>query len=457
VADRTIFWFRRDLRLADNPALLAAAADADSVVPLFVIDPVLWTQAGARRRGHLVASLESLDASVDGALLVRVGDPRRVVPELAGAIGARRVHAAFDFGPYGVRRDSAVAEALSQQEIAFDRLGSPYAVAPGRIRKADGEPYQVFTPFHRAWLDHGWRGPVDAPSDLRLDRPLLSDALGDLGVETGGAEGAGERAARHRWLAYLASEARQHYDELRDRPDLDQTSHLSVALKYGELHPRTVLGALGSSPSDEALRRQLAWRDFYADVLYRRPDTATGYYREELANQHYDNPDHGDRLGAWHRGETGYPFVDAGMRQLRATGWLPNRVRMVVASFLIKDLHLEWTLGAHWFMQQLTDGDLANNSHGWQWVAGTGTDAAPYHRIFNPVAQGLRFDPDGDYVRRHVPELRHLAGASAHEPWRVPDGYAQGYPQRLVDHGVERREALARYSAAKQQQTTPLR
>jgi deoxyribodipyrimidine photo-lyase len=457
VAERTIFWFRRDLRLADNPALLAAAADAHAVVPLFVLDPVLWTPAGARRRAHLVASLQALDASLDGALLVRVGDPRRVVPEVAETIGAHRVHAAFDFGPYGCRRDAAVASALAEEGVTFDRLGSPYVVAPGRIRKGDGEPYQVFTPFHRAWLDHGWRSPVDAPKELRLDRSLPSEALSDFGVDTAGVEGAGERAARHRWQSYLASDARQHYDELRDRPDLDQTSHLSVALKYGELHPRTVLAALGTSPSDEALRRQLAWRDFYADVLYRRPDTATGYYREELTKQHYDDPTDGGRLEAWQRGQTGYPFVDAGMRQLHATGWLPNRVRMVVASFLVKDLHLEWTLGARWFMQHLTDGDVANNSHGWQWVAGTGTDAAPYHRIFNPVSQGLRFDPDGDYVRRNVPELRHLSGASVHEPWRTPEGYAQGYPQRLVDHDVERREALARYNSAKQRRAAPLR
>jgi deoxyribodipyrimidine photo-lyase len=452
-----MFWFRRDLRLGDNPALLAAAADAAAVVPVFVVDPALWTPAGARRRAHLVASLQALDASLDAALLVRVGDPRRVIPELAEAVGARRVHAAHDFGPHGSRRDAAVAAALIQQGITFDQLGSPYAVAPGRVRKADGQAYQVFTPFHRAWLEHGWRRPVSAPTDLVLDRPLRSDALADLGVDTSGVDTAGEQAAARSWQAYLASEARQHYDELRDRPDLDQTSHLSVALKYGELHPRTVLAGLGSQSADEALRRQLAWRDFYADVLYRRPDTATGYYRRELAAQRYDDPTDNDRLGSWQRGETGYPFVDAGMRQLRTSGWLPNRVRMVVASFLVKDLHLEWSLGARWFMEQLVDGDLANNSHGWQWVAGTGTDAAPYHRIFNPVAQGRRFDPNGDYVRRHVPELRHLAGTTVHEPWRAPDGYAHNYPQRLVDHDVERREALSRFNAAKQRPPTPLR
>jgi deoxyribodipyrimidine photo-lyase len=192
-------------------------------------------------------------------------------------------------------------------------------------------------------------------------------------------------------------------------------------------------------------------------VLHHRADTTTGYYRRELAAQEYDDPTDLDRLGKWQRGQTGYPLVDAGMRQLAASGWVPNRVRMVVASFLVKDLHLEWTLGARWFMHQLVDGDVANNSHGWQWVAGTGTDAAPYHRIFNPVSQGLRFDPHGDYVRQHVTELRHLPGASAHEPWQAPDGYAHGYPQRLVAHDVERRVALSRFNAAKEQAASRLR
>jgi deoxyribodipyrimidine photo-lyase len=254
---------------------------------------------------------------------------------------------------------------------------------------------------------------------------------------------AGEAAALERWESFLADIDR--YDEDRDRPDRDGTSQLSAHLKYGEVHPRTLLTDLAGrrSRGAQVFRDELAWREFYADVLWHRPETAREYYRPELAAMRYEEP--GGEFDAWCAGRTGYPFVDAGMRQLRAEGWVHNRVRMVVASFLVKDLHVEWTHGAREFLRWLRDGDLASNNHGWQWVAGSGTDAAPYFRVFNPVAQGERFDPAGDYVRRYVPELRHLAGKAAHTPWDQPDGLAQGYVPRIVDHAAERREALDRY------------
>jgi deoxyribodipyrimidine photo-lyase len=269
---------------------------------------------------------------------------------------------------------------------------------------------------------------------------------------------AGEPAALARWSAFLRGgvsgidglDGLDGYADRRDRPDLAGTSSLSAALRWGEIHPRTLLADLQpvAHRSREAFRKELAWREFYADVLHHVPASARDYLRPDLAAMAYDEGGRAEeRLAAWQQGRTGYPFVDAGMRQLLAEGWMHNRVRMVVASFLVKDLHLEWTAGARWFMRWLRDGDLASNQHGWQWVAGTGTDAAPYHRVFNPVLQGVRFDPHGDYVRRHVPELRGVAGATAHEPWLLPGGLPAGYPPRVVDHREERQVALDQYAA----------
>ncbi len=437
-------WFRRDLRVRDNPALYAAAAAGD-VLPLFVLDPALWAPSGDVRRGYLVRALRALDGSLDGHLHVRRGDPTTEVQRAARSAGAEQVQVAADFGPYGSRRDEQVERALADAGIELVRTGSPYAVAPGRVRKADGTPYAVFTPFSRAWSEHGWPAPATASSkphwataDGATDLPTEPD-LGDLRLPE-----VGEEAARRCWSAFLDGPLGD-YADARNRPDLDGTSRVSHHLKWGELHPRTLLADLARRRGKGAatFRTELAWREFYADVLWHAPASARDYLRPQLARMPYEPP--GTLFQAWTQGRTGYPFVDAGMRQLLGEGWLHNRLRMVVASFLVKDLHVEWHHGAHHFMRWLRDGDLASNQHGWQWTAGSGTDAAPYFRVFNPVSQGQRFDPDGDYVRRYVPELRHLPGASAHEPWEHADGYAQGYPQRIVDHAAERREALARY------------
>jgi deoxyribodipyrimidine photo-lyase len=220
---------------------------------------------------------------------------------------------------------------------------------------------------------------------------------------------------------------------------------LSTALRFGEVHPRTLLADLDESPGHEVFRKEIAWREFYADILFNRPDTADGYYNATYQAMQYDIGDLAQqRFAAWATGTTGYPLVDAGMRQLRTTGWMHNRVRMVVASFLIKDLHLEWTLGAEHFAQWLTDFDVASNSHGWQWTAGCGTDASPYYRVFNPTGQAIKFDPDGEYVRKYIPELRHIAGSAVHEPSLVLDGLTHGYPEPIINHAQERIEALAR-------------
>jgi deoxyribodipyrimidine photo-lyase len=450
-----IVWLRRDLRRADHPALLSAAEEGGRVLPLFVLDPTLWDPAGPTRRAWLLRSLRSLSERVDGALVVRHGHPVDVVPRLVAELGGRTpaaVHVSADAGPYGRERDDAVSAALERAGSRLVRTGTPYAVGPGTVRKPDGTPYQVFTPFSRAWALHGWPAPAPEPRRLRWARSIDSEGLPHE-PDLGGLElpPVGEDAAHERWAEFLDG-ALEEYGEARDRPALDGTSGLSAHLKFGEIHPRTLLADLARRQGTGVtrFRTELAWREFYADVLWHRPASARQYYLPQLAGMQWTPPSAPSAgFDAWREGRTGFPFVDAGMRQLRAVGWIHNRVRMVVASFLVKDLHVEWTVGARHFMRWLRDGDLASNSHGWQWAAGTGTDAAPYVRVFNPVTQGLRFDPDGDYVRRYVPELQHLPGAAAHEPWKHGDGYAHGYPSRIVDHAVERREALARFEAVR--------
>ncbi|WP_343979559.1 deoxyribodipyrimidine photo-lyase [Kribbella koreensis] len=414
-----VMWFRRDLRLADNPALLDAVAAGDgSVVGLFVLDPLLWDQSGGPRREHLAGSLRSLSESLGGRLVVRRGDPVEVVRALAAEVDAVSVHISADYGPYGRRRDAAVEKALGCPLVS---TGSPYAVAPGRVLTQQGSSYRVFTPYFHAWLEHGWRQPVDAPPDVEW-----VDAKGDRLPSSKVV--AGEGAARDQWEAYLDEVA--EYGEVRDRPDLDATSRMSVPLKYGEIHPRTMLADLARrrSAGAEGYRRELAWREFCADLLAGHPDAAWKPLRPEFDKMEYDEP--GDAFDAWCRGMTGYPIVDAGLRELASTGFMHNRVRMVVASFLVKDLHVHWKFGARWFMQNLVDGDLASNSLNWQWVAGCGADASPYFRVFNPSTQAKKFDPDGEYQRRWIPELG------------TPD-----YPEPIVDHAEARLEALRRYDA----------
>ncbi|TDW15876.1 cryptochrome/photolyase family protein [Kribbella kalugense] len=428
-----VMWFRRDLRLGDNPALLdAVAAGGGRVLGVFVLDPLLWDRSGDPRRNRLAASLRSLSESIGGRLVVRRGDPATVVPAIAAEVGAASVHVSADYAPYGQQRDQEVEASL---KCPLVRTGSPYAVAPGRVLNQQRRSYQVFTPYFKAWLAHGWRQPAEAPADVTW----VKASSEELPL---GADDAGEGAALKHWKAYLEDVAA--YDDERDRPDLDSTSRMSIPLKYGEIHPRTMLADLARkrSAGAEAYRREVAWREFCADLLARHPQAAWKPLRPEFDKMQYDEP--GELFDAWRAGRTGFPFVDAGMRQLAETGFMHNRVRMVVASFLVKDLHVHWRFGARWFMRSLRDGDLASNALNWQWVAGCGADAAPYFRIFNPVGQGLKFDPDGDYVRRWVPELRHLDGKAAHEPWRYD---ASGYPDPIVDHAEARREALRRYDA----------
>ncbi|TWP50117.1 deoxyribodipyrimidine photo-lyase [Lentzea tibetensis] len=398
-------WFRRDLRTADHPALLAAAERSGRALGLFVLDDRLLKPSGEARVRFLHQCLHALNEQLGGRLMVVHGDPAEVVPAVAREVGAASVHISADCAPYGRRRDEAVEKALGDIELV--RSGSPYAVTPGRVRKADGTPFKVFTPFRTAWLAHGWRAPADT------DASIVDWMEPPRGNEIPAAEPLPDAMAL--WERFR-DERLPDYDETRDRPDLDATSRLSAFLKFGVLHPRTLLAGC-----DGAFRSELAWREFYADVLWHKPETARQNY-----DRRFDGIEHDDDLElfrAWQEGRTGFPIVDAGMRQLLAEGFMHNRVRMIVASFLVKDLHLPWWWGARHFMKHLVDGDIASNQHNWQWVAGCGTDAAPYFRIFNPATQAEKFDPDGEYVRRYVTEVV--------EP--------------VVDHAVERQVALDRY------------
>ena len=444
-----IMWFRRDLRLRDHPALRESASRG-AVLPLFVIDPSMWGPAGAAKTAWLAATLRALDASLDGRLVIRLGDPAEVVPRVAREVGATSVHVSRENEPGGVERDRRVVAALREIGVEGVATGSPYAVDPGTVRTKGGTPFKVFTPFAAAWREHGWDEPTSAPRgvewveadtdgrvEARLDKAARECPI-DLPT-------AGEDAARRRWVRFR-DEALVDYDHDRDLPAVEGTSRMSADLHLGVVHPRQLLHDLREERGDGAqtYRTELAWREFYADVLWANPDSAWQDLRPLPLR--YDEPQ--DAIEAWREGRTGYPIIDAGMRQLLGEGWMHNRVRMATASFLTKDLHVWWPVGARHFLEHLVDGDLGSNNHGWQWVAGTGTDASPYFRVFNPVTQGKRFDPDGAYVRRWVPELAHLEGAAAHEPWKHDDGYAHDYPERIVDHAQERLEALARYDEA---------
>jgi deoxyribodipyrimidine photo-lyase len=485
-----IWWIRRDLRAGDNAALAAASA-AGPVVALFVLDPVLWARAGAPRRRFLAGCLAALDAELDGRLVVRSGDPARVVAAVVAEVSACLVACEEDFAPYGRRRDARVAASLEALGVPLVLAGSPYASLPGRLRTGAGRPFSVFTPFRRAWEAAGWAPPAPVPRVAFLgldgeDLPVADEpgapgepAVGGEPLRPGGARLTGERGVpgapvaaaelpvpgargAHDRLERFLREGLPGYATNRNNPGVEGTSRLSPYLRFGCIHPRQVLAAVTAAgaeggpaaPSERDVATfvsELAWREFYADVLFHRPDSVRVALQPAMAGLELDRGELADaRFAAWVAGRTGYPIVDAGMRQLLAEGWMHNRVRMIVASFLVKDLHLDWRDGARHFLDSLVDGDLASNTHGWQWTAGTGTDAAPYYRVFNPTLQGERFDPDGAYVARYVPELAAVArdaGGGVHRPERLAGGWPGGYPRPIVEHDAERAEALRRWEA----------
>jgi deoxyribodipyrimidine photo-lyase len=443
----SLLWFRRDLRLHDLPALAAAVDQDRDVLACFVLDPQLEASSSARRLQILGHCLRQLQTELDGRLLVTRGCPEERIPLIAKEIDASAVHISADFTPFGRGRDGRVQEALDG--IPLVPTGSPYLVSPGRVTKDDDSPYRVFTPFFRRWREHGWRQPADTgpqsaqwidPSSLAAAAAKPADAP-DTGAPACFA--AGEEAALRQWRRFVEA-GLDDYAEQRDLPGVDGTSQLSMHLKFGAIHPRTMVADLDLRHSSHvAYLRQLAFRDFYATVLHHWPNSAWHNWNRDFDVIETDTDDTAERhFEAWKAGQTGFPFVDAGMRQLAQTGFMPNRVRMITASFLVKDLHLPWQWGARWFLTQLVDADIANNQHGWQWCAGSGTDAAPYFRVFNPTAQGQKFDPTGAYIRRWVPELADVA-----DPHLKSGSPPPNYPAPIVDHGEERAEALRRYQA----------
>ena len=447
MSTRKIIWFRRDLRISDHPALLEALKDSDEIVPVFILDKAQISEASSKLLAYMSQSLRALDASLGNRLHIIEGDQVEVLKELIALYNVTEVHISTEYERYGAERDARVEAA----GIPLIRTGSPYAVAPGRVLKAsDGTPYKVYTPFYKLWCAHGWRAPAVTPSEIKA--PLPPDkyrAFPDFPVPAGAKIiEAGEAAALKRFQEFTESRL-DGYDENRNLAGIDGTSKMSSYLKFGEIHPRTLLANLGESKAHDTFRKEIAWREFYADVLFNNPHTDVDYFAPRFKEMRYNELD--EKFTAWCEGRTGFPFVDAAMRQLVLEGWMHNRTRMVVASFLVKDLHLEWQHGANFFADHLVDFDIASNSHGWQWTAGTGTDASPYYRIFNPTEQGKKFDADGDYIRKYVPELAHLSAGEIHEPWLSADGLSKGYPERIVDHALERIESLERLNELKKE------
>ncbi|HWT95893.1 MAG TPA: deoxyribodipyrimidine photo-lyase, partial [Solirubrobacteraceae bacterium] len=469
----TIVWFRRDLRVHDLPALATAAAEG-RVVPLFVFDDRLldprrrW--GSGPRTGWMLGCLADLDEQLrrrGGRLFVRHGRPETVLAGLAREVGATDVRFTADVSPFARRRDGRVRAALEAQGVRVHAMaGAGVVDDPAQIVTQKGTPFTVFAPYKRAWLKAERRRFDPAPNTLHVPPdldpgalPTLADlGLSDDGVDLGpdSAFPPGEGAGRKRLDDFLSSGALDGYRETRNDP-AGGGSRLSPYLRWGCVSPLELDARVVAYGSDGAnrYRDEIAWRDFYAAVLVHFPDVTEHAWQERYRALQWDRDD--ALLQAWKDGRTGYPLVDAGMRQLRAEGWMPNRVRMTVGSFLTKDLHQDWQAGEAWFMRWLLDGDVAANNGNWQWVASVGTDPAPYfQRLFNPVLQQEKFDPDGVYVRRWVPELAHVETQHLAMPWEMTEidqglaGCVIGtdYPAPIVDHKAERERAIERYRAA---------
>jgi deoxyribodipyrimidine photo-lyase len=472
-----LVWFRRDLRLEDNPALSAAQATGAPLIPVYIHDDAAegdWPDGGASRwwlhhsLAHLAATLEERGSR----LILRQGDTANVLAQLIEESGANAVHWNRRYEPALIARDTQLKTELAGRGLEVRSHNAALLFEPHTIKNKQGGPFQVFTPFWRHCLTLEVTEPVKlatgelkAPASWPKSDPI--DSFGLLPKLDWAAAfprhwAPGEAGAQVRLKEFLR-DAVDAYSERRNLPDVDGTSRLSPWLHFGELGPRQIWAALkaksrgsGVFPSSAGARvflSEVGWREFAHHLLFHFPRTPMDPLREDFATFPWAKDPGGKQLRAWQRGQTGYPIVDAGMRQLWATGWMHNRVRMIAASFLVKHLRLPWQQGAAWFWDTLVDADLASNTLGWQWTSGCGADAAPYFRIFAPVTQGERFDGNGDYVRQWVPELAGLPAKWIHRPWEAPDdvlasaGVELGktYPQPMVDHAKARAAALAAF------------
>ena len=462
---RTVHWFRNDLRLRDNTALSAAARAAE-LIPVFVLDDHLLAagHAAPSRAQFLLDCLARLSADLARhgcPLILRHGRPEEEIARLLAETRADRLTFNRDYSPYAKRRDARVRARARAAGAQVEDYPDRVVFESGELRTRSGGAFAIYTPFRNAWMARYRAEPPPAPRSIRLPRApagVGSQPLPTAGALAGAGAAArlpsgGETAARRRLAAFLGGAVRR-YARDRDRPAIDGTSRLSPYLRFGAISVREcVREALAIAAHDRAAaagaRRwveELVWREFYLGLLDQHPRVLGGAFRRELARVEWNDDEAGFR--AWREGRTGYPIVDAAMRQLVQTGWMHNRARMIVASFLTKDLLIDWRRGERVFMQHLVDGEPASNNGGWQWSASTGTDAQPYFRIFNPVLQGEKFDPDGAYVRRYLPELRDVPDRVVHRPWEAPAPPAD-YPPPIVDHGARRVAAVARYEAAR--------
>ncbi len=462
--DTAIVWFRRDLRVTDHPALSTAAASARWVIPLFVLDERLMTgsMAAPARTWFLLRSLAELDASLrarGSGLLVRSGRPEDVVPRLAHETGASTVLATRDVTPFSHRRDQAVSAALERDGRRLRLQPGLLLAEPEAMHTAAGRPYSVFTPFWKALQQASRRrllpavGAIRTPADLLAGSLGVTAALADREAPHLGLPEPGEPAAQQRLMAWVL-EGLPGYGRGRDGLDGQATSRLGPDLHLGTLSPLQVeRAALEVGEAGQPFVRQVAWREFYHHLLFHRRAAVDPVADSPFMAIFRSEREDPDAVAAWREGRTGIPAVDAGMRQLATTSWLGNRARLVVASFLTRHLLMDYRIGERHFMRHLIDGDVANNAGGWQWTAGVGADPQPWFRVFNPVLQGQRFDPDGDWVRRWVPELGQVPARHVHAPWEMPDHAAaavgvrlgETYPRPIVDLHAGRERALAAF------------